>query len=231
MTGAEGQRRKEAAAAAALEEVRPGMLLGLGSGTTAEAWLRLLARRLSEGELAEVRGVPTSQATARLARQLGVPLADLPPEGVDLAVDGMDEVDAGLNAIKGLGGALLREKVVAEAARRFVLIGGAEKRVTRLGERSRLPVEVLPFGRQRCCANLRSLQLEPRLRGEEHDPYLSDNGNAILDCRLPASAEVVDLAHELDAQPAVIGHGLFLGLADAAYLADDEGLQRLEREP
>lgn len=223
--------RKAAAAEAACGEVESGMLLGLGSGSTSHAFLLALGRRLEAGELQDVRGVPTSRATETTARRLGIPLVDLPPGGVDLAIDGMDEVDPALDAIKGLGGALLREKVVAESARRFVLIGDDGKRVERLGERSPLPVEVLAFGVARTADRLRALGLEPRLRGGELEPFLSDNGHPILDCAVPAGLDAPRLACEVERVPGVLGHGLFLGMAHAAYLADDGGARRLERAP
>ncbi len=221
--------RKTAAAEAACAEVASGMILGLGTGSTAHAFLLALGRRLEAGELDDVRGVPTSRATERTARRLGIPLVDLPAGGVDLAVDGMDEVDARLDAVKGLGGALLREKVVAESARRFVLIGDDGKRVERLGARSPLPVEVLAFGVARTASRLRDLGLEATLRGGELEPFLSDNGHPILDCELPAGADVERLACRLEAVPGVLGHGLFLGMADAAYLAGPDDVERIER--
>lgn len=220
---------KRAAAEAALAEVRSGMLLGLGSGSTAGAFLEALGERLQAGELRNVRGVPTSRETERTARRLGIPIVDLPEGGVDLAVDGMDEVAAGLDAIKGLGGALLREKVVAAAARRFVLVGDEGKRVDRLGTRAPLPVEVLGFGVARTTARLRDLGLTPRLRGGELEPFLSDNGHPILDCDLPAGLDPGALQASLAAVPGVLGDGLFLGMAAAAYLAGEEGVTRLER--
>lgn len=220
---------KTAAAEAALEEVESGMLLGLGSGSTAHRFLLALGRKLREGALRDLQGVPSSRATERTAREVGVPLADLPASGVDLAVDGMDELDANLDAIKGLGGAMLREKVVARSARRFVLIGGEEKRVERLGARAPLPVEVLAFGVSRTAALLRELGLEPSVRGGESEPYLSDNGNPVLDCPLPADARPEALAAALDAIPGVLGHGLFLGMAGGAYLASEQGVRRIER--
>lgn len=213
--------RKVAAAAAALSEVRSGMLLGLGTGSTAHAFLEALGAALAAGELSDVRGVPTSRATERTARELGIPLADLPAAGVDLAVDGMDEVDPSLDAIKGLGGALLREKVVAESAARFVLIGDDGKEVPRLGRRSPLPVEVLAFGVERTAERLGRLGLPSRLRGGALEPFLSDNGNPILDATLPEDADPYALAAEIDAIPGVLGHGLFLGMADAAYVAGE----------
>jgi ribose 5-phosphate isomerase A len=221
--------RKRAAASAALSEVRPGMRLGLGSGSTAEAFLEALGERLRAGELSDVRGVPTSRATERIARRLGIPLLDLPADGVDLAVDGMDEVTPSLDALKGLGGALLREKVVAEAARRFVLIGGDDKRVERLGARAPLPVEVLGFGVARTAERLRALGLAPRLRGGATEPFLSDNGQPILDCVLPEDADPRALQARLADVPGVLGDGLFLGMADVAYLAGEGGVERVER--
>lgn len=220
---------KRAAAEAALAEVRSGMRLGLGSGSTAGAFLEGLGERLRTGELRDVRGVPTSRDTERTARRLGIPLIDLPEGGVDLAVDGMDEIDPDLDAIKGLGGALLREKIVAAAARRFVLVGDAGKRVDRLGDRAPLPVEVLGFGVARTAARLRDLGLTPNLRGGELEPFLSDNGHPILDCDLPAGLDAAAVQASLATVPGVLGDGLFLGMAAAAYLAGEEGVTRLER--
>ncbi|NBC95776.1 MAG: ribose-5-phosphate isomerase RpiA [Deinococcus-Thermus bacterium] len=220
---------KRAAAESALAEVRSGMRLGLGSGSTAGAFLEALGERLRTGELQNVRGVPTSRETERTARRLGIPLIDLPEGGVDLAVDGMDEIDPDLDAIKGLGGALLREKIVAAAARRFVLVGDAGKRVDRLGDRAPLPVEVLGFGVARTAARLRDLGLTPNLRGGELEPFLSDNGHPILDCDLPAGLDAAAVQASLATVPGVLGDGLFLGMAAAAYLAGEEGVTRLER--
>jgi ribose 5-phosphate isomerase A len=220
---------KRAAAEAALAEVRPGMVLGLGSGSTAGAFLEALGERLRAGALQDVQGVPTSRETERTARRLGIPLVDLPEDGVDLAVDGMDEVTPDLDAIKGLGGAALREKVVAAAARRFVLVGDEGKRVDRLGAQAPLPVEVLGFGVARTAARLRDLGLTPRLRGGELEPFLSDNGHPILDCDLPADVDASALQASLATVPGVLGDGLFLGMATAAYLAGDAGVTHLER--
>lgn len=220
---------KRAAAEAALAEVRPGMLLGLGSGSTFGAFLEMLGERMRSGDLTGVRGVPTSRATERAARRLGIPLVDLPADGVELAVDGMDEVTPDLDAIKGLGGALLREKVVAAASRRFVLVGDDAKRVDRLGTRAPLPIEVLGFGVARTAERLRALGLTPRLRGGELEPFLSDNGHPILDCDLAPDVDVRALQGSLAAVPGVLGDGLFLGMADVAYLAGEGGVARVER--
>lgn len=221
--------RKRAAARAALREVRSGMLLGLGTGSTAHVFLLELAQALRDGALRDIRGVATSRATERTSRELAIPLADLPAGGVDLAIDGMDEVDPDLDAIKGLGGALLREKVVAESAARFVLIGDDGKAVRRLGERAPVPVEVLAFGVQRTAARIASLGLDPRVRGGPTEPLLTDNGNPVLDAAVPEGHDPYELARELDAIPGVMGHGLFLGLASVTYLADENGVERRER--
>jgi len=230
----EVERYKREAAHAALTRVRSGMQVGLGSGSTAEHMVRELGRRLAAGELSDVRGVPTSRAIESLARQVGVPLIELGPDGVDVAIDGMDEVDPRLDAIKGLGGALTREKIVAAAAREFVLIGDVGKRVTRLGERTPVPVEVLAFGWRRTAARLRDLGAEPRLRANGDQPWGTDNGHLVLDCQLPASydaAAVRAFAAGVDRVPGVLGHGLFLGLTARAFLAGPAGIEELVAAP
>ena len=224
------ERHKAAAGRAAVDLVASGMVLGLGTGSTARHALLHLARRLAEGSLERIRGVPTSRATEALARELGIELVELPAGGVDLAIDGMDEVDPGLNAIKGLGGALFREKVVAASARRFVLIGDATKRVGALGEKAPLPVEVAGFGWRRTRARLEELGLEPRIRIDGEDAVETDNGNLVLDCPLPsplAPAAAADLALAIGGIPGVIAHGFFLGMADRAFVATDEGMLEL----
>jgi ribose 5-phosphate isomerase A len=226
----EVERYKHQAALAALERVRSGMRVGLGSGSTAERMVRELGRRLAAGELHDVTGVPTSLATERLAQLSGIPLVELGPDGVDVAIDGMDEVDARLDAIKGLGGALTREKIVAAAAREFLLIGDQGKRVARLGERTPVPVEVLAFGWRRTLVHLRDLGVEPRLRVQGDAPTGTDNGHLVLDCRLPQGADdaaIRAFAAAADQVPGVLGHGLFLGIASRAYLAGPDGVEEL----
>lgn len=227
MSAHEAEKREVANAAAQL--VESGMVLGLGSGSTADLLTHALGAALARGELRDVVGVPTSGRTEALARSLGIALIELPPGGVDLAIDGMDEVTPTLDAVKGLGGALLREKVVAQSADRFVLIGDESKRVAHLGERSPIPVEVLPFGWRRSARRIEALGLRPALRGGEGDPFVSDNGNLVLDAHAaaPFDAEAVD--RELLAIPGVLGHGLFLGTAVRALLAGPDGVVTLER--
>lgn len=220
---------KQAAAEAALDLVESGMILGLGTGSTAKYVTLGIARRLSEGSLEHIRAVPTSEHTRALAQRLGIPLVELPPDGVDLAIDGMDEVTPGLDAIKGLGGALLREKIVASSARRFVLVGDDRKPVERLGERSPVPVEVLPFGRERTIALLRDLDVEPTLRMDDGEPFSTDNGNSIVDCAIVPGRDTRELARSLDAIPGVLDHGLFLGIATVAYIASGARVRVMSR--
>ncbi len=213
----------------AADLVSSGMTLGLGTGSTATWFVQGVGERLRDGRLKDVLGVPTSRATEAQCRELAIPMVDLPAGGVDLAVDGMDEVTDGLDAIKGLGGALLREKIVAEAATEFVLIGDLSKRVDRLGQRSPIPVEVVPFGVARTEQRLKDLGLEPVLRGGPLEPQLTDNGNPILDCRAPEPFDATWLDAALHAIPGVVEHGLFVGMARAALVASDAEVVRLER--
>ncbi len=205
------------------------MVLGLGTGSTAYWFVAGLARRLEAGSLTRVRGVPTSTATAAQAREAGIELIDLPANGVDLAVDGMDELSPTLDAIKGLGGALLREKVVAASAARFVLIGDGSKLVERLGEKAPVPVEVVRFGLARTVDRLEALGAAAQLREAVQEPFVTDNGNLIVDIRLPGGFDPEQLQAELDALPGVVEHGLFLGMADVAFVADESGVRHLER--
>lgn len=221
------EQGKRAAAERAVALVEPGMLLGLGTGSTARHFIDGVARRLAAGELRGVRGVPSSDITARQATALGIPLIALPAGGVDLAVDGMDEVTATVDAIKGLGGALTREKIVASSARRFVLIGDERKRVDRLGERAPLPVEVLPFGLRRTLALLRDLGAEPDLRGGEAAPFTTDNGNHIAELHFTRAFDPEALAETLAALPGVVEHGLFLGMTERAFIAGSDGVTEL----
>mgnify|MGYP001421935357 CR=1 FL=1 len=228
MTTAEAQKR--AAAGAALDFVEDGMLVGLGTGSTARHFTLGLGERLERGELRDVTGVPTSLATEALARQAGVPLAELPAGGVDLAVDGMDEVDANLDAVKGLGGALTREKIVAASAGSFILIGDESKVVDRLTSSAPVPVEVIPFGWRRTLQLLAQLELDPSLRGGEDDPFRTDNGNLVVDCTVRHALSPARLAADLSALPGVVDHGLFLQLAARALIAGADGVRELVRK-
>ena len=221
------ERWKARAAHAALDHVRSGMTVGLGTGSTALHMVRELGRRLATHELQGVRGVATSVATERLAREAKVPLVDLPADGVDVAIDGMDEVTTNLAAIKGLGGALTREKIVAAAARRFLLIGDRTKRVVFLGDRAPVPVEVIAFGWRRTAERLRELGADPVLRTEHGEPVVTDNGQLVVDCHVRGGFDAAAFAAAVDVLPGVVAHGLFLGMAERAFLAGSEGVEEL----
>jgi ribose 5-phosphate isomerase A len=228
---AEGQRRR--AAEAALDEVRPGMRLGLGSGRTAEQFVRALAERVRGG--LSIIGVPTSAKTAELARWEGIPLATLDEEpALDLVVDGADEVDPALRLIKGGGGALLREKIVASAARRMIVVVDAAKVVEALGAFP-LPIEIVPFGVTP--VRLRIERVASRLglagsfawRKAGDRPYQTDGGNHILDASLGRIDDPERLAQELDSMPGVVEHGLFIGFASLVIVAGSDGVTRLSK--
>lgn len=205
------------AAEQALELVRDGMTLGLGSGRAASEFVRALGTRVGQG--LRIRGVPTSRATATLARQHGIALATLEEvEQLDLAIDGADEVDPQLRLIKGLGAALVREKIVASAARRLIILVGPEKLVDRLGARGVLPIEVIPFGLGLVRRHLCALGYPAAPRLFEGQPLVTDNGNHILDCAVSAIADPAGLEQTLRAIPGVVGTGLFLDPADTVLI-------------
>lgn len=224
---------KRAAGRAALDEVRSGMTLGLGTGSTVRHFLEALGAALAAGDLEHVSGIPTSRDTEARCHELGVPLLGLEQvERIDLAVDGADEVDPELELIKGLGGALLREKMVVQAADRFVVVIDPSKRVIRLGQRSPLPVEVVPFGWRAHDPFFRSLGAEPRLRTTATDePYRTDNGNLIVDLGFPDGIpDPVELEGALARRAGIVETGLFLGVADRILIGDPQGLESILRE-
>jgi ribose 5-phosphate isomerase A len=207
-------------AARALEFVADGARVGLGTGRAATAFAHALGARVRAG--LQVRGVPTSEATAQLARELGIPLGTLDsPEPLQVTVDGADEVERQtLNLVKGWGGSLVRERIVAAASRRQVILVTEEKIVDRLGARGRLPVEVLPFAAGFCARRIEQLGLRPAVRqAAAGGPFVSDNGNWILDCGLAPPADPAGLDRALRAVPGVIDTGLFLGTASAVLVA------------
>lgn len=211
----------------ALRYVKDGQTLGLGTGHAATAFIRALGRRGLK-----VRGVPTSTASAELARSLGIEVVALDGKArLDVDIDGADEFDPRLNLIKGYGGAMLREKVVACASRKVVILVGAEKRVTRLGERHRLPVEVVPFAAHFVMRRMRELKLKPVVRiGADGREFLSDNGNFVLDCGTGKIEAPARLERELLAIPGVVGTGLFIGIANVVLVANYDGsMTTLER--
>lgn len=225
---------KRAAAAEALAQVRSGMVLGLGTGSTVAHFLQLLGAKLESGELQGVVGVPSSIRTGREARTAGIPLSSLAEHPrLDLAVDGADEVTPELDLIKGMGGALLREKMVAQAADRLLIIVDSDKAVDRLGTRSPLPVEVVDWGWSGHVAYLEAHGASVQVRRfDDGPPFKSDNGNLILDCRFPDGiADPVALQAGLRARAGVVETGLFLGMTDEAILAGPAGISRLRRHP
>lgn len=197
--------------------VRDGMLLGLGSGSTAGAAVREIGRLLAAGRLSDVTGIPTSNVTRVLAREAGIPLADFSANSqIDLTIDGADEVSPAGDLLKGRGGALLREKVVAVQSRRLVIVVDQSKLVGRLGERSPLPVVVVPFGWTTHRDLLRELGADPALRTRHggEDPFVTDDGHYILDARFPGGIEDPPaLAEVLAHRTGVVATGLFLGMA------------------
>jgi ribose 5-phosphate isomerase A len=218
-----------AVAAKALEWVSDGARIGLGSGRTTEAFMRLLGDRVRQG--LHIRGVPTSSGTAQLAQKLGIPLDTLDsPEPLAVTVDGADEVEPkSLNLIKGWGGALVRERIVAVAARRQVILVTHEKLVERLGQRGRLPVEVIPFAEPLVRRRITSLGLRLEIRQAEGKTFVTDNGNWILDCGLTAQDDPARLEAALLAIPGVVDTGLFLGTAEVVLVAEGGQVRELRR--
>ena len=223
---------KRQAAERALEYVESGMVLGLGTGSTVAHFLDLLATKLSQGALSDVVGVPTSIWTGRKARKAGIELIGLADrEKVDLTVDGADEVSPDLDLIKGMGGALLREKMVAQASHHVVIIADGSKAVDRLGTASPLPVEVAEWAPVTHARFLEGLGGEVQTRTSKDGlPLRSDNGNLILDCRFPDGIDdPAGLDATLQNRAGIVETGFFLGLADVAILAFADGIQIRER--
>ena len=210
---------RDRAAAAAVAHVADGMIVGLGTGDTASRAIRLLGGR-------KIVGVATSEKSAALGRSVGIEVRT-PDEvaAIDLTIDGADEIDAALRMVKGGGGALTREKIVARASKQMIVVVDAGKRVVRLGEHMRLPVEILPFGKRWTLARLDALGLPPIVRVG----FVTDNGNLIADCALSAVADLAGLAAALKATTGVVEHGLFLDEATVAYVGTDDGVDRLAR--
>jgi len=215
---------KRLAAQSAAAQVASGMIVGLGTGTTGEFVLLALAERIRQG--LRITGVPTSERTAARARELGVPLTELGAKAIDLAIDGADEVERGpLNLIKGRGGALLREKIVAQAAARFLVVVDQTKMVDRLGA-APVPVEVVPFGWQATAHRIENLGAKLERRN-----FVTDNGNYILDCAFGMIPEPASLAGDLDRIVGVVDHGLFIGLSTEVQVGGQPGVQILRQLP
>lgn len=222
---------KRAAAERAVEYVASGTVIGLGTGSTVRPLLDVIGKRLAEGTLRDVLAVPTSEDTARRCRVLGIQLTTLDDHPrLALAIDGADEIGPRLDLIKGLGAALLREKIVVLAAKRFVVIADASKRVRRLGTRSPVPVEVVPFGWSTHLAFFEGLGATPVLRrAADGSPVVTDGGHYVVDCRFPRGIrDPRALARALAKRPGIVEDGLFLGLADLAVVAGPRGVAVLK---
>jgi ribose 5-phosphate isomerase A len=221
---------KRAAAERAVEFVEDGMVLGLGTGSTAGFVVEQLAARIARG-LAIV-AIPTSEHTACVARELGIPLTTFAEHRrIDLAIDGADEVQRStLDLIKGHGGALLREKIVAAASARFIVVVDQEKLVDRLGEHMPLPVEVAQFGWQATAAALAKLGTDPELRMADSRPYVTDGGNFILDCRLGPIDDPERTERLIKMTVGVVENGLFIGRSSAVIVATDSGVDIMTRD-
>jgi len=219
---------KVMAARKSLEFVREGMVVGLGSGSTATHFIRLLGERVKAG--LKVRGIASSQASEDLAVSLGIPVVDFRAvQAIDVAIDGADEVGPQLALIKGGGGALLREKIVASAAKQFIIVADASKVVRRLGKFP-LPVEVIQLAEPLVSRRLTDLGLHPtRRRANDGSDYITDEGNFILDCACGEIDDPAKVAAEIRAIVGVVEHGLFLNMATVALIADGSGVRELAR--
>ncbi|MVN87199.1 ribose 5-phosphate isomerase A [Deinococcus sp. HMF7620] len=218
---------KKEAALRAVALVESGMRVGLGTGSTAKYAIEELGRKLSSGELSGIVGVATSEASDALARQVGIPVEPLDPRPLDIAIDGADEIAPNLDLIKGLGGALLREKLTEVQARRFVVIADHTKLVERIGEKSALPIEIARFGFLSTIERLREVLPAGRLRQNGAQPYVTDNGNYIFDAQIPAGQDSDALERTLKGTLGVVDTGLFLGMAERAFVAAPDGVTEL----
>ena len=219
------------AAEKAVERVKDGMVLGLGTGSSAGYATIKIGQLWQAGVLTDIVSIPTSKATEALAEEYGIPLTTLDKHPVlDLAIDGADEIDPNLDLIKGLGGALLREKIIEINAQNLIIVADDSKVVQKLGTRSPLSVEVTQFSWQAHANWLESLGCEAVLRGGEDQPFVTDNYNYILDCTFPGGIDdPIELDAVLNNHPGIIGHGLFLGMATEAIVAGENGIEVFEK--
>lgn len=215
---------KRTVARAAADLVESGMRVGLGTGSTFTHAIDRLAERIRDEGL-EFVGVPTSVATEKKAREFGLSLITLSEtDSLDLTIDGADEVDHARNLVKGGGGALLREKIVAAASKELVVVVTENKVVDRLGATFRLPVEIVPFGERQVRLNLTEVGLVPALRtGSDGEPFVTDNGNWILDCEMPDDSDVEELERRINAIAGVVENGLFVGMAGRVLIGCEGG--------
>ena len=223
---------KQKAAYRAAEFVKSGMVVGLGSGSTANFAVQRIAARIETGELENIVGIPSSARTEKLAHELAIPLAGFDEkQQIDITIDGADEVDPDLNLIKGGGGALLREKVVAQASRQNIIIVDESKLVTQLGTHWAVPIEVIDFARQVEEKFLQSMGATVTVRGHENGNYFrTDQNNLILDADFGPIADLEKLAAVLGSRAGIVEHGLFLELASDVIVAGEEGIWQLKRK-
>src|SRR3990172_8943535 len=228
-SGSAAPETRPSVATRALEFVRDGDVVGLGTGRAATAFVHALGAAVKEG--LRVRGVPTSQVTADLATQLGIPLERLDDVGqIDVTFDGADEVDPHLDLMKGYGGAMVREKIVAASSRRLIILVGAEKLVPVLGSRGILPIEVVPFGLPLCKRRLTKLGCRPTVRLVDGQPFVTDNRNQILDCGISPIRDPAAFEQSILSIPGVVGTGLFIGMADTVLVQDGETVKVQRRD-
>ena len=223
---------KKLAGEKAVEYVESGMVVGLGYGSTAIHALRLIGEMIRRGELEGIRAIPTADLIAEEALSAGIPLTSLEEHPrIDVTIDGADEVDPELNLIKGGGGALLREKIVAQASMLNIIVVDEHKLSPVLGTNFDLPVEIIPFGRRPLEEYLRSLGAEPKVRTKtDGKPFVTDNGNYILDCHFGTIDDPYALSVELKNKAGTVEHGLFLDLASEVIIAAGDGIRSLKRD-
>lgn len=219
---------KREAAVAAVDEIRSGMIVGLGTGSTTTHFIRELGARVRAG--LKIVGIPTSDASDRLAREVGIPLTSFRDQAtIDVTVDGADEVSPALDLVKGLGGALVREKIVARASRHVVIIVDETKLVERLGSRAAIPVEVVPFAADIILRRLAEWGGEPKIRQKDGNPFVSDNGNLIIDWKRSPIENPLPLERQIKEITGVVDSGLFCGIASQVIVAGPSGHRKLQR--
>ncbi|WP_423410628.1 ribose-5-phosphate isomerase RpiA [Heyndrickxia sp. MSNUG] len=204
----------------AADFVKDGMVVGLGTGSTVFYTIQKLGQLVKDG--LSIKGIPTSVQTEELAKELGIPLTSFSEiESIDIAIDGADEVNSDLEIIKGGGGALLREKIIARAAKTFIVVADSSKRVEKLGA-FRLPVEVIPFGYEMTEKHIRAMGLVPEIRLNRENPFITDNGNYIFDCEISEHVQPEMLERMLNMIPGVVENGLFVGMTDLVITLNPE---------
>jgi ribose 5-phosphate isomerase A len=219
---------KKIAGEKAVEHIEAGMVVGLGTGSTAYYAIKKIGDEVKEG--LEVTCIATSKATEVIAKECGIPLSSLAEHpDIDVTIDGADEVDPNLNLIKGMGGALVREKIIASASRKVVIVADPSKIVNVLGIRSPLPVEVIPFGVNFCQKQLQKFGCKVEIRKKNNEPFVSDNGNYVVDCFFKKILAPKKLQREINCIPGVVDNGLFLNMADEVIIGTKNGIKKLVR--